>query len=397
MSDDRSRGRFDRDSNERWAGKVVDIDPIDAGRVIEQRSRRGMVASAAPEFSARVADSDEQQIHHIGGRRKLLRPEVVLIVVGAVFLVGALLKPWSTLVPASSQVAAASAAASPSTAPSASAAVEPSGAIAAAPTATVFPDIPPSDYRFPFFGSAPAAETPGSSALPSVGPTPTWSAVDWSVLTGLDTHSGWGFTAALMPGGGPGGAVPNMSWVDAGSPPVYASVPLVQGLNVYAVAVTWPSSVRVTAIKFVYLGPPQSPPYLPPAGFLPNVQVTPMPALRVASPPAGAAASPTIPAWVDPASGTLRSGEFLIPPSDQWHNAIATVLSNAWQTSPWPWPYGSYEVTVTTDTGSKNIILDLLLNLQADGRPRRRPIGPTRAGGTILRREAAKIASTPAY
>jgi hypothetical protein len=361
MNDDRDRRRSARSSDDRWAGKVVDLDPIDTGRPIDRRSRHSG-PSAPPAPAGRVAYDDEEQTEHIGGRRKLLRPEVALLVVGAVFLVGALAKPWSSPAPAASPLAASFVSASPAVTPSGAIAAAPSGDVAA-PGATVFPDIPPSDYRFPFFGSAPSAESPGGSALPTVGPTPTWSAVDWSVLTGLDTHAGWGFTAALMPGVGPGGAEPNMNWVDAGSPPVYASVPLVEGLNVYAVAVTWPSSVRVTAIKFVYLGPPQSPPYLPPAGFLPNVEVTPMPALRVASPPAGAAdASPTIPAWVDPSSGILKSGEFLIPPSDQWHNAIATVLSNAWQTNPWPWPYGTYEVTVTTDSGSKNIILDLLLN-----------------------------------
>jgi hypothetical protein len=139
----------------------------------------------------------------------------------------------------------------------------------------------------------------------------------------------------------------------------------VQGLNVYAVAVTWPSSVHVTSVKFVYLGPPQSPPYLPPDGFLPNGQVTPMPALRVASPsvgPAASAASPTIPPWVDPNAGALRSGEFLIPPTAALQNPIASVLTSAWQDSPWPWPYGTYQITVASDSGSRNIILDLLLN-----------------------------------
>ena len=173
---------------------------------------------------------------------------------------------------------------------------------------------------------------------------------------------GVGFAAAEMPGTGSNAAIPRIRWVDAGSPPVYASVPLVQGLNVYAVAVTWPRSIHVTAVKFVYLGPPQSPPYLPPAGFLPNGQVTPMPVLRVASPSLDPAASPTIPPWVDPAAGGPRSGEFLIPPSDSLHNPISSVLTSAWQDSPWPWPYGTYQITVTSDSGYRNIILDLLLN-----------------------------------
>ena len=368
MNDDRHDRRPARSSGDEWAGNIVDIDPIAPGRAEDGRPRRTDATRSASDPTVRVRDKAdassraESEIQHIGGRRKFLRPEVVLLVVGAIFLMGALAKPWAGKLPATSAPAAGSPAGSLPAVQSKSTAAEPTAAIAAVPSAAAYPDIPPSDYRFPFFGGAPSSETPGSSAAPSVGPTPTWSAVDWSILTGLDTHSGWGFTAALMPGTGPNGETPKMAWVDAGSPPVYASVPLVQGLNVYAVAVTWPSSVHVTALKFVYLGPPQSPPYLPPAGFLPNVQVTPLPALRVASPPVGAAASPTVPAWVDPASGTLRSGQFLIPPSDQWHNAVATVLTNAWQSSPWPWPYGTYEVTVTSDAGSKNIVLDLLLS-----------------------------------
>ncbi len=359
MNDEKPDGRAARSSGDPWAARVIDIDPVDAGR-IDRRTRRPETARPATSRSARVIDDTEDSIQHIGGRRKLMRPEVAFIVAGAIFLIGALAKPWASQRPVPSAVVAVSPAVA-TYQPSGSAALAPTVEIAAAPTSN-YPDIPPSDYRWPFFGGGPSSENPGSSAAPTAGPTPTWSAVDWSVLTKLDAHSGWGFTAALMPGTGPGGSVPKLSWVDAGSPPVYASVPLVQGLNVYAVAVTWPSSVHVTAIKFVYLGPPQSPPYLPPAGFLPNVQVTPLPALRVASPSPGPAAEPTIPAWVDPAAGTLRSGEFLIPPSDQWHNAIETVLTNAWQSSPWPWPYGTYQVSVTSDAGQKNIIVDLLLN-----------------------------------
>jgi len=362
MNDNLNSRGPDRSTGDGRSGRVVDIDPVDSGPDIRVPTRRSDPIDGLPSPGVRVVDEPEEAILRIGSRRRLLRPEVALLVVGAVFVAGALAKPWAGRSPSASPLAAAAHSAALAAEPSLSVAAEPTAEIAAVPSATVYPDIPPSDYRFPFFGSAPSSQTPGGSAAPSIGPTPTWSAVDWSVLTSLDTHSGWGFTAALMPGTGANGATPKLNWVDAGSPPVYASVPLVQGLNVYAVAVTWPSSVHVTAVKFVYLGPPQSPPYLPPAGFLPNVQVTPLPALRVTSPPAGAAASPTIPAWLDPASGTMRSGEFLIPPSDQWNNAVATVLTNAWQNSPWPWPYGTYEVTVTSDAGSRNIILDLLLN-----------------------------------
>ena len=342
-------------------GRVVDLDPLDDSRENPRPGRRAGLGPGPAATSNRLGIPEADDIQHIGGRRRL-RPEVAVLVVATIFLVGALAKPWPSQPPAASALAAASRSPSESAGPSASAEVEPSGAIAVASSAATYPDIPPSDYRWPFFGSAPSAGPASSPAAETVAPLPTWSIVDWSPLTAPDSHSGWGFAAAEMPGSGPNAAIPRISWVDAGSPPVYASVPLVQGLNVYAVAVTWPSSVRVTSIKFVYLGPPQSPPYLPPDGFLPNGQVTPMPALRVALPSVRPAASPTIPPWVDPNAGALQSGEFLIPPTAALHNPIASVLTTAWQDSPWPWPYGSYQITVTADGGSRNIILDLLLN-----------------------------------
>ena len=344
------------------AGRVVDIDPLHGDGPMAPRSAgRSGYAPRAADPSDRLGIPDADDIQHIGGRRRL-RPELAVVVVAAIFLVGALAKPWPGQPPAPSALAAASRSPSPSAGSSASLGVQPTGEIAAVAPAATYPDIPPSDYRWPFFGSAPSALASGSPAAETVAPLPTWSTVDWSILTTADSHSGWGFAAAEMPGAGLNGAIPRIRWVDAGSPPVYASVPLVQGLNVYAVAVTWPSSVHVTSMRFVYLGPPQSPPYLPPAGFLPNVQVTPMPALRVASASLDPAASPTIPPWVDPAAGGPRSGEFLIPPSDNLHNPISSVLTSAWQESPWPWPYGTYQITVTSDGGSRNIILDLLLN-----------------------------------
>jgi hypothetical protein len=344
------------------AGRVVDIDPLDGdGPIAPRPAGRAGFAPRAAEPSDRLGVPDADDIQHIGGRRRL-RPEIAVLVVAAIFMVGALAKPWPSQSPAASALAAASRSPSSSAGLSASAGAEPTGEIAAAPSAVTYPDIPPSDYRWPFFGSAPSAAASGSPAAETVAPLPTWSTVDWSILTTADSHSGWGFAAAEMPGTGSNAAIPRIRWVDAGSPPVYASVPLVQGLNVYAVAVTWPRSIHVTAVKFVYLGPPQSPPYLPPAGFLPNGQVTPMPVLRVASPSLDPAASPTIPPWVDPAAGGPRSGEFLIPPSDSLHNPISSVLTSAWQDSPWPWPYGTYQITVTSDSGYRNIILDLLLN-----------------------------------
>lgn len=346
-------------------GVVVDLEPAAARPSLASRSAFDASRPAAEPASARVEHDEE--IQRVGNRHRI-RPEVAVLIVGAIFLVGAFAKPWAKAEPSTDQIAAASrsAAAAPSapgSAASVSASAETLGGstvIAARPSAEAYPDIPPWDYRFPFFGSAPSAgPSAGASAIAA---TPTWSAVDWSVLNTIDSHSGWGFTAAIMPGASADSTTPKVSWVGAGSPPVYASVPLVQGINVYAVAITWPSTVQVRSVKFVYLGPPQSPPYLPPAGFLPNIQVTPLPATSVASPSALPAASLTIPPWLDPAHGVLRSGAFWIPPSQDSKASASSAITTAWQSNPWPWPYGTYQVTVTSDTSSTNIILDLLLN-----------------------------------
>jgi hypothetical protein len=164
-----------------------------------------------------------------------------------------------------------------------------------------------------------------------------------------------------MPGPNANVASPTTSWISAGSPPVYADVPLVQGRHAYAIAVTWPSDINVTGLKFMYLGPPRSPPYVPPASFLPNVDVTPLPAERVSSASLGTVANPTIPPWFRSVGGAIQSGAFWIPPSEASPTAVSSSIDAAWQSSPWPWPYGTYQVTVTSDKGLKNIILDLLL------------------------------------
>src|SRR5664280_596220 len=113
--------------------------------------------------------------------------------------------------------------------------------------------------------------------------------------------------------------------------------------------------------KFVYLGPPQSPAYLPPEGFVTDVQVTPLPAESVSMSVVGPAATTTIPPWVRGGGGAIRSGSFWIPPSESSLSALSSSLDAAWQSSPWPWPYGAYQVTVTSASGPTNIILDLLL------------------------------------
>ena len=355
MRDDKYRGeRTSWSSAGRPDALVVEIDAADTEPVLAKAKAGSGKAARRDRLAQRaVSASDDGIFQPVGGRRRF-RPELALLVLAVIFVAGALIKPWSATAPLDSPLPIAA------VSPSSSVTTSPSAAIADVQPGTSYPDIPPSDYRWPFFGpwSSAAPGVPGSEPGPSAA-APQWSAVDWSILGASDPHAGWGFTAALMPGPG-ANAAPLASWVGAGSPPVYASVPLVQGRYAYAIAVTWPSDVNVTGLKFVYLGPPQSPPYLPPAGFVTNATVTPLPADRVSSPSVGPAA-PTIPPWVRTAAGGIRSGAFWIPPSEASTLSLSSSIDAAWQSNPWPWPYGTYQVTVTSDQGSTNIVLDLML------------------------------------
>ncbi|HEU6440009.1 MAG TPA: hypothetical protein VFC12_06180 [Terriglobales bacterium] len=357
MRDDKRRDeRTAWSSIEQPDGLVVEIEPAEADLVRVGRRPRSDAQRRRPALDAAIAASDEGMPQRVGGRGRF-RPEVALVLVAVVFVAGALIKPWPAPAPAGSPspIAAAS--------PSSSIAAGPSAAIAEAQPAASYPNIRPYNYRWPFVGpsSSAAPSAPGSEVGPVAAATPQWSAVDWSILGGSDPHAGWGFTAALMPSPGANAASPTTNWVGAGSPPVYAAVPLVRGRYAYAIAVTWPSDVTVTGLKFVYLGPPQSPAYLPPEGFVTDVQVTPLPAESVSMSVVGPAATTTIPPWVRGGGGAIRSGSFWIPPSESSLSALSSSLDAAWQSSPWPWPYGAYQVTVTSASGPTNIILDLLL------------------------------------
>lgn len=335
------------------SGLVVDIEQADREIVRHgRRPRHDRSPSAAAVGSG--GGSSDGALQHVVGRRRF-RPERALLLIGAAFVIAVLTKPWPTQPP--TILAAPSASQSQ---PSLMARVAPSEPATAASLATAtlragFADLCPT------FGNrandAPAGQSPGPGA------TPVWSKVDWGALTATDRHSAWGFATTVGADGVPGtvDSTPNTSWVGAGARPVYASVPLVCGQNVYAIAVTWPSTVHVSRLSFVYLGEPESPPYLPPAGFEPNAPVTPLPAtivVRTATASNGGSPNPTA---ARSTAGPARSGEFYIPPVDGSSGIVSKSAAAAWQSHPWSWPYGAYQVTVTSDSGTTNIVLDLML------------------------------------
>jgi hypothetical protein len=313
------------------AGLVLDVEPVTSEMVRPSKRGHGETRPWSEARNGRLSEGDA--IQRVGGRRRI-RPEVVLLVAGAIFLVGVLLKPWPN----------------PTARPR-----SPIAAASSAP-AHIQPPVLPGETTPPDA----AVGVPGELAQ-------LWSTVDWSILSSTDPHSDWGFAAVNLPSQadnstGSDAMSPATAWVATDSPPQKVMVPVGHGRSVFALAVTWPADINVSSVTFVYLGGPEHPPYLPPAGFPPFTQVSPLPAERVASPQASAAATPTGPPAARStlaARRTVRSGEFWIPPSEASSSPPSTSVRAAWRSFPWPWPNGTYRVTVTSLSGTTTISLHL--------------------------------------
>ncbi len=336
-------------------GKVVDLEAVSRDRVRPAKRRRGEPDVPA----AAVAGDAEEAFGRVGGKRRY-RPEVVLVVAGLVFVTGALLKPWPA----------------PATAPSPSLIA----AATASPSAVGFPDAPPWDDRYPFFGP-PDTNQPNAQLGIASHFARRWGAIDWSLLSSIDPHLAWGFGAASLPNvaaatASADGLAPAVTWAAAGSASGHSMLNVGPGRRAYALAVTWPIDVNVSSVGFTYLGGPENPDYLAPPGFPAFTQVSPLPAAEVAS-RSGAVAQTTVgPSAIPTASGpragsasgsrvvpgsgpTVLSGEFWIPPSEESWPASRGSVPAAWQTLPWPWPNGTYRVTITTQAGTTVVMLDL--------------------------------------
>ncbi len=281
------------------------------------------------------------EVAHIGRRRRL-RPEVVALVLGGMFVVAALLKPWPNLPKstASSQPSLLAAAAT-NPAPLISLPSPPGPA----PTVDIYALIPPYNYRpgqWPPPTTGPAAANgtlPGASA---------WGSVDWSFLTTLDPHGTWGVAALTLPAVGPrnGQLEAATTWAKEVAPWSPSTLTVPRGSSVYGIALTWPAGLKVNSVTFDYL-----------SLVSPKVGVTPVPARAVATPvlptPGPARTEAT------GSSGTLTSGSFWIPPSGDLLSPVPSSLQSAWQSSPWPWPTGQYRASLDTNAGRMIVVLDL--------------------------------------
>jgi hypothetical protein len=293
-----------------------------------------------------VSLRDTGNFEEIGrvGRRSRFRPEVLVLVFGAVFLVAALVKPWSTqrgIAPQSSSdlAVAPTATVAPVTTP-AVAPVVVSAVPTPSPTVDIWALVPPGDYRP---GQWPPS-VPHASANPGLQPVvaPSWPSVNWAFLTQPDPHATWGVAALTMPVGGSAAAqpVPSTDWVKETAPwdPSVPAVPA--GSSVFAIALTWPSSIKVSNVTFDYSG-----------GFVQTARPTPS-----AVPPAVGVAP--IPAKGKPAA-SITSGSFWIAPSSDLVSPTPSALQAVWQASPWSWPAGMYRATLQTNAGTMIVVIDL--------------------------------------
>jgi hypothetical protein len=269
----------------------------------------------------------EAGLEKVGGRRRI-RGEVIFAILGALFIVGAVAKPWSN-------GDVASTVGRPSGGASAGPAAGPPGADpVASPAVAGSADASGSQEPFALFGQISAR----------------WSGVDWSLLATADRHVGWGVGTASLPNltfGPLGGQAPKPTagWV-AATPGSIVTVPVPSGQRVFALAITWPSRVRVSRIVYEYDGDQNEPPYVSSGGFPPYTQLSPLAAINVLDPANRLAGG-----------DLLRSGQYWVPPAEASTNAYSRSAAWVWRRMPWSWPAGQYKITATTDGGQVLLVV----------------------------------------
>lgn len=355
----RDEGIYSEPGN-RPSGRLIDLPEA---RVESPRTRKRGPRPAEYDAGVRLGgrERDETEFGRVGGRRRV-RAELLLIIAGFIFLAAALVKPWSSAPIARGPDASSTA--GPTGAAAILVADAPTPEATARKTPIGWPDVPPGDYRWPFSGGNGSTPQPGNFGAT---PDPRWVAVDWTVLGTTDPHDGWGYSTATMPDlaqvpASSATPSPVTAWVAAGSPN-YTIIKVSPGSEIFGLAVTWPHSMKVTAVTVGYMGDLDHPTHLPQTGFPANAQVSPLPAAQVipGSLGVGTGRSPGLAFAAKAAAqaGTLLPGQFWIPPSVTSSGAVSTVR-DAWRSLPWPWPTGTYTVTITSTTGAIRYLLTLL-------------------------------------
>jgi hypothetical protein len=249
---------FSSEPEDAYAGRIVDLPDAQTEPLRTGRKR----------ISSPTEDGDGPGFQRVV-RRHRLRAEVLLVIAASLFLAASLVKPWASSLPAHTLSAAPTG--TPTQVPTATSAHL--AAAVATPAATAWqspvgwPDVPQWDYGWPVPDASPSAQ-PGSSGAAA---DPRWSAVDWTVLSTTDPHDSWGYGTAVMPDlaqlpASVATPAPVTTWVAAGAPR-YTTISVVRGSQVFGLAVTWPHSIHVTSMTVGYIGGPEHPANMPPAGF----------------------------------------------------------------------------------------------------------------------------------
>jgi hypothetical protein len=252
--------------------------------------------------------------------RRRLRPEILVLILGLVFVAGAVAKPWGGNAPA------APASAVPAT-------TVPAAVSTARSSASLLPSSGPADLALDARAPAP----------------PSWADVSWRVLKTADSHAALGISTVgltVVPYSGPyppDPPRPQVSWASSRGGGATTVVTIPAYTNVFAFAATWPRSLAVSGVSVAYTTPDQT------ATGAPGIPIMPVPASEVVLAPPTSSPAPT----------ALRSGQFWVAPSGYPIDIDPGTLALVWQLGPWSWPAGEYRITLAARGGP--VVMNLVL------------------------------------
>lgn len=288
------------------------VHSVRAGRDSPQSRRQALRAGAAGsiENPATTDWSNAAPSYAAATRSSRMGPEKIVVVLASIFLLLAVAKPWDLVI----------------------------GSAQASPTER----------------SAHAVIN-NPSDLAAMGEVPGWVVVDWTFLADRDDHSDWGFAWAEVPiaASALASLAPEISWTSSDGSIAPVEVSGGSDHQIFALAVTWPSSFDATSVSFEYLGTgSQASPLASPSNG-PLASITPLRAELVTTPMPGSTGWGMRNPIVDTGP---HSGEFLVAPYSPPQGVYTVSLSDAWYGSPWAWQSGDYRIALASASGKKSVM-----------------------------------------